>query len=110
MILSMIASATIWSAMASYHALTGICDAMMVDFFPCLSSIISMSRFLAVVSKSCSPKSSRMSSSVHSIFLSSCKMLPLAFATFNCTISLAVFAYSTLCPFWHALYSSAVAM
>ena len=61
MILSMMASATVWSAMASYHALTGICDAMMVDFFPCLSSIISMSRFLAAVSKGCSPKSSRMS-------------------------------------------------
>ena len=30
MIPSMIASATVWSAMASYHALTGICDAMMV--------------------------------------------------------------------------------
>ena len=37
MILSMMASATVWSAMASYHAPTGICDAMMVDFFRCLS-------------------------------------------------------------------------
>ena len=37
MILSMIASATVWSAMASYHAPTGICDVMIVDFFPCLS-------------------------------------------------------------------------
>ena len=33
MILSMMASATVWSAMASYHAPTGICDAMMVDIF-----------------------------------------------------------------------------
>ena len=33
MILSMIASATVWSAIASYHAPMGICDAMMVDIF-----------------------------------------------------------------------------
>ena len=46
MILSMIASATIWSAMASYHALTGICDAMMVDFFPCMSLLYPWVDFL----------------------------------------------------------------
>ena len=38
MILSMMALATVWSAMASYHAPMGIIyDAMMVDFLPCLS-------------------------------------------------------------------------
>ena len=51
------------------------------------------------------PKSSSISMSMRSIFLSSSSMVPLAFADFSCPISRAVLAYSTLKPFLACLVS-----
>lgn len=108
-ILSRTASAIVFSPITSYQSLTGTCDVMTVDFLPCLSSMMSIRFIRPRESKGCMPKSSNMSMSNLSIFLSSCRIVPFALATLSIPISLDVLAYKTLYPFWQAWKPKAVA-
>lgn len=70
-ILSSMTSAIVGSPIASYHSETGICEVMMIDLRPCLSSIISRSIGRSFESSPIMKRSSSTSRGHFSIFFMS---------------------------------------